>query len=482
MITYPINLLLKGKRCLIVGGGKVAARKLNSLLEAEADVTLVAPEICEAVSINDGRFELKKRKFRNDDLNGVFLVYLVTGDRALNKSILQIAQSLGILVCSADVNWQESSFITPARIRCADTTIAVSSNGVACRKTKLIKDNLARHLAAIENTELIVLGTDHLLLGINRREGLHLNGSHLGKAGEKIMTLWGIHEFMLLNTCNRIELTAVGQPENTTLDMLKLILGMDNLENNEYYLKTGFAAFEHLSRVTAGLRSQIIGENHITAQFKAACQQSIDRQWAGSLLSSLKDDVLHVSKHLRNEIPGIQSSSGIEELTIDYLHEKLTNLDDKTVVLAGSGEVGRRMHQLLAAKGCSIEWFYHSSRPESTDKTVKLLPLDHLPERLSHADIAIMALAVDRPVITAETAGKIKNGCEIVDLGTPRNVAPELRDYDGLFNITDPEILKERQRDTGYARQLNDIGRIIEEHKDIYERFKNSFIDGRQRQ
>lgn len=270
MKTYPVNLLLQNKRCLIVGGGKVAARKLPALLKSGALVTVIDPNPAKKIKLAaaNGTITFHERRFKESDLDGVSLVYAATNDRALNLSIVKMAESRGVLICSVDANWDKGAFITPASLNHNNITIAVSSQGAACRKTRLIKDNLARHIDSIENTGLMVIGTDHNFAGLDRRRGSHLNGGRMDKAGKRIMTLWGIQEFMLLDTCNRIEMIAAGHNYEALTGMIKMILKLDRLEPGEYYVKSGFEAFRHISLVTSGLLSQTPGENHISAQFK----------------------------------------------------------------------------------------------------------------------------------------------------------------------------------------------------------------------
>lgn len=486
MLTYPVNLLLQGKHCLIVGGGRVALRKLNALLPSGARITVVAPEISDAIrqTAENTDIELKEREYTVEDLQDTALVYLATNDRTLNRQILEQAQTSGILACCTDANWRDSSFITPAKINCRDITIAVSSHGVACRKTKLIKDNLARHIDAIENTALLVLGTDHNLLELDRREPVHLTQDKLDAAGRKLTTLWGVHEFMLLNTCNRIELVAAVQLDNTLIDMLKMIIGLDKLPDDAFYLKTGFEAFSHLCLMTAGLYSQNPGENHITAQFKDALAAACEKQWANSLLSAVSGSVLHVAKHIRNEAMSALKTCETEELALACLTNRIPDLRDKQVLLAGTGVIGRNMLKLLSDTGCRIDWLYNSRRPTTADADVNLLPLTELYSRMPNADIIITALAAADPIITGKNAGLIKPGTEIIDLGAPRNVSPELADNGNRFRVSDLETLKQLQSKNhhGIADALHHADRIIEEHKDIYEQFEKSFIDGHQGQ
>ena len=486
MNIYPINLLLAGKKCLIVGGGKVATRKMNSLLAAQATVIVVAaePTVTILKAHSTGNIVLKTIDFQSSELDGMMLVYAATNDRALNKKIIIEAESRGILSCSVDNNWRHGSFITPASVTRNDVTIAVSSHGVACRKTKLIKNNIAKHIDTVEKSELIIIGTDHNRLGLDRREHIHLTGERLDCAGQRIATLWGIQEFMLFNTCNRIELLAVGNNEQPIVDILKMIMKLDWLEPQQFYLKTGFEAFRHCCLVAAGLYSQTPGENHITAQFKELFNYAEQQQWAGSVIKSLHDNIIHVVKHLRTEIIPLLRVFEIEELVIDYLKQQMQELNNRRVLLVGTGIVGRAMKNILLKENCIIDWVYYSKAPSDNcpHNQLALHKFNLLGAKIPEADIVITALATDHPVISTEMAGFFKPGTEIIDLGSPRNVAPTLTNSNDKIKLTNMEDLKHwhRRENCDLEKIICQANTIIDDHKDIYEKFKTSFIDGRQ--
>ena len=478
MNTYPINLLLENKRCLIVGGGKVAVRKLTALLNSGALVSVIDPKPSDKMKIlaKNDNIIIAEREFVESDLDGVCLVYLASNDRALNRSILELTEARGILTCCVDANWRKGSFITPASINQNDITIAVSSQGVACRKTKLIKDNLARHIDSIENTELMLIGTDHNLAGIDCREHIHLNGERMDNAGKLLMTLWGIQEFMLLNTCNRVEVIAVGHSDEAIVEMIKIILKLECLEPEHYYIKSGFDAFRHMCLVSSGLLSQTPGENHITAQLKQSFNYAQDKNWSASIMKTLNDHILHVSKHIRSDIIPMLKVFEIEDLALTFLKSRVSKLKGKHVLLAGTGIVGQTMKDILLKEGCTIDWIYYSTKPECKDKGVSVSKLDVLETKVPEADIIISALSSEHPIISKEMAQLFKDNIEVIDLGTPRNIDSELS--------TDMEDLKHwhRKNNCDMDIVLEKANRIIDEHKEIYDKFKKSFIDGRQGQ
>lgn len=477
--------MLKNRQCLIVGAGRVAARKAERLLAAEADVTVVAPAAVQIIKdlAAAGKITLHLRPFVEKDLAGVFLVYLATGDHELNRNILEQAQRRGILACAVDKNWQFSTFITPAAVNSAEITIAISSQGVSCRKTKLIRENISRHIETIASIELLVMGTDHNLLDIAEREPIHLRGRRLDHAGELIMKLWGIQGFILLNTCNRLELIAVAHADEPTLELLRTILNLERCPAEHYYVKTGFDAFRHLCLTAAGLLSQTPGENHITAQLKAACQYGVDKGWTGALLKSLINNVLHLSRQLRNATAPVLKIFEIEAVACKYIESQVPCLDGLCAVIAGTGNVGSGVMRILAAAGCRVEFLFHSRLPDEDVPNVRVAPLSTLQTLLAGADIIVTALACDAPVITAEMLAELKPATVVVDLGIPRNVAhpPDAVRHVRLIDLEDLKYWH-RRNNCEMEAILRLAEEILTEHKDDYDKFKNSYIDGHQSQ
>jgi precorrin-2 dehydrogenase/sirohydrochlorin ferrochelatase len=125
---YPVNLVLTGRRCLVVGAGRVAARKVGALLDAGADVRVVAPEVHEDLAVMADRLVLERRRWRPDDLDGVRLVVTATDDPTVNATVFAEAESRGIWCNSAD-DPANCSFTLPARVRRGDLLVTVATAG-----------------------------------------------------------------------------------------------------------------------------------------------------------------------------------------------------------------------------------------------------------------------------------------------------------------------------------------------------------------
>ena len=126
---FPIFVDVKGRRCLVVGGGSVALRKVKSLLEAGARVTVVAKEPCNAL-IRLIEVDIEERAFRDADLDGMFLVIASTNDEATNSKIAELAMLRGILVNAVDQP-ADGNFIVPAVVDRGPLTIAIGTSGAS---------------------------------------------------------------------------------------------------------------------------------------------------------------------------------------------------------------------------------------------------------------------------------------------------------------------------------------------------------------
>lgn len=158
---YPIFLRLEGRPVLVVGAGAVAARKIEALLAAGAEVHVIAPDISAQVEAlaKQGKVSLEQRPFRRNDCDGAFLVVAATGQSVVNRAIRNEAERLGVLINSVD-DPDNCNFHVPALVRVGDLRIAVSTQGKAPLVSGLVRAWLERVIPAqiaglVEETEAL---------------------------------------------------------------------------------------------------------------------------------------------------------------------------------------------------------------------------------------------------------------------------------------------------------------------------------------
>ncbi len=143
MRYYPVNLNIKGRLCVVIGGGRVAERKVKNLLRYGGRVRVVSPDLTDRLSkwVSQGKMDYTPSEYRASHLKGTFLVYAATSDRKVNAKIARDAAQRGLLVNVAD-SPTESTFILPAVVRKRGISIAVSTNGLSPAKSVHIRDRI----------------------------------------------------------------------------------------------------------------------------------------------------------------------------------------------------------------------------------------------------------------------------------------------------------------------------------------------------
>ena len=140
---YPVNLIVEGRRCLVVGGGAVAARKVEGLLACGAVVHVVAPEVSEVVRGQGVTWE--EREYRSSDLDGCRLVIAATDDGEVNQRVYRDGEANRVWVNGAD-DPQHCSFTLPSVIRRGDLQVAVSTGGRSPALARWLRERLEAEL------------------------------------------------------------------------------------------------------------------------------------------------------------------------------------------------------------------------------------------------------------------------------------------------------------------------------------------------
>ncbi len=155
---YPVCLDIRGKNCIVVGGGDVGARKVATLLECGANVKVVSTRFSPAFEkFASKRIKLIKREYQTNDLDGMFLVIGATDDTETNKKISKDAEKRNMLCNIADYP-EACNFILPAVVRRGDLMITASTSGKSPAFAKKLKKTLENQFGAEYADFLEIMG------------------------------------------------------------------------------------------------------------------------------------------------------------------------------------------------------------------------------------------------------------------------------------------------------------------------------------
>lgn len=156
---YPVALKLEGRLCIVIGGGMVAFRKVESILEAGARIRLISPEVTPELQrlADEGRIEVIVRPYRAGDVEGAFLVISATNNPAVNREVAAECAARGILINAVD-DPENCTFYVPASVRRGDLVISVSTGGKSPMLARKIREQLEEQYGPLYGAYLELIG------------------------------------------------------------------------------------------------------------------------------------------------------------------------------------------------------------------------------------------------------------------------------------------------------------------------------------
>ena len=253
---YPIFLDVSDRKCVVVGGGEVALRKVKALVDHAACVEVISPELCPELDgmAKRGEVQVLCRDYEAGDLAGAVLVVVATDDGNLNARVAEEAKAAGVLTNTVD-DPRHCDFIVPSYLRSGDVTIAISTGGKSPALARKIRTELEKDPA----TEYGLLAT---LVGEVRSE--------LKRRG--------------------IAVSADDWQQALNLDKLTAILQTEGLDEAKDFLLEELLGASGGS-VRNGLHLCVVGVNHSTMPIEFREKLAVGTADLGCALDSLRNHV-----------------------------------------------------------------------------------------------------------------------------------------------------------------------------------------------
>ena len=172
---YPIFMNIRGKKCVVAGGGEVALRKVKTLLEHGASVTVISPDLCSELGqlAESGEISVLQRNYRAGDLQDAVIAIVATNDSNTNLEVVKEARRKAVLVNVVD-DAESSDFIVPSYMRRGDVTIAVSTAGRSPALARKIRTRLEKDFG--DEYASLALLIDEVRTEV-KRQGIKVDGN-----------------------------------------------------------------------------------------------------------------------------------------------------------------------------------------------------------------------------------------------------------------------------------------------------------------
>ncbi|CAJ36258.1 glutamyl-tRNA reductase [Methanocella arvoryzae] len=289
----------------------------------------------------------------------------------------------------------------------------------------------------------------------------------------RLLSLPGVSEAVVLQTCNRVEIYAVAESVEDIVGFARAE-GMP-LEIAE--VRAGDDCLKGLLRLACGLESMIVGEDQILGQLKTALLQARRLGTIGPVLSTAIQKSIHVGARARIETEINKGSVSIGSAAVELAESLLGDLRGRTILVVGAGEMGTLVANAMAEK--SLRAIYVANRTfEQAEKLASSLQgvairLERLCDYMGSADVVICATGAPHLIITKKMVEQCKGEKPLIfiDITNPRNIEETVGEVPGvtLHNIDSLRQINEAsmRRRQGEARKVE---AIIEEELVLLQR------------
>jgi glutamyl-tRNA reductase len=305
---------------------------------------------------------------------------------------------------------------------------------------------------------LVVVGLNHRTAPVEVRERFWMSGCRQAQVLSMLSQGEGIDEVIVFSTCNRTEFVVWGDPTlavNSILRMLTAEYDLKLQEWNSFYRLVEEQALVHAFRVSCGLDSMCIGEDHIAHQVAQAWQQARNTGSTGRFLDAVLRKALAVRRRVRKETPLGAHFLSAPYAAVQLAEQIFGSIATKNIVLFGAGRTSETVAQALLSRGAGSVCVLDPSdvaAKKLVSRTVLQTPSFHAPgfeerwEYLAKADVIISATGDPGFVITADDMKRLateRKGHKLVliDLALPRDIDPAVREFEGvlLYDLEDLE-------------------------------------------
>ncbi|ATW28103.1 glutamyl-tRNA reductase [Candidatus Formimonas warabiya] len=309
--------------------------------------------------------------------------------------------------------------------------------------------------------DIVVVGVSYQNTPIDVREKLSFSKKKLESAYEQLSHL--LDEVVILSTCNRSEIYAVCPEGTSSISLLKdFFAGFHGFHHQElthyFYIKENRDCVEHLFLVTAGLDSQVLGEDQILGQVKEAHETALEKQATGRVLNKLFRDSITYGKKVRQETRISQNPTSISYIAVQYLAKQMEDVLGKNLLLVGAGKMNRLA--LTYLKDMGFHQIFVANRTCQTAESLKeiapgleVIDFHQIEEYLPLCDVVISSTAAPHLVLKKERITRYKKNSIFIDLAVPRDIDPSIAQLEGI-TLIDLDDLKRVQEENYEKRRL----------------------------
>ncbi len=326
---------------------------------------------------------------------------------------------------------------------------------------------------------ITIVGLNHRTAPIEAREKFAFGKASLSEALTRLKTNRQIQEAVILSTCNRVEIYALGLPGKKLNGAVTEFLNSFHKITNKTYAKylyyfNGIDAVKHLFRVSSSLDSQILGETQILGQVKDAYFKARQTGTATRVFPFVFEQAIKIGKRARSQTQIGYGAVSISTAAVEMARKIFGGLSQKKILIIGAGKIGELTAEYLYSRGAKMVLVANRTflRAQHLAKKFKgqAIAFDEFPQAIIKADIIISSvnsphILLDKDMLRKVISGRNGRPVFIIDLGLPRNIAPDVNTLDNVYvyNLDDLKKIKDANLEDR-LKEAHKIEGIIDIH------------------
>jgi glutamyl-tRNA reductase len=294
--------------------------------------------------------------------------------------------------------------------------------------------------------KLFLVGVTHRTAPLGRRERLSLTAETEAALAGDLAALPGLREFVVLNTCNRMEIYGVGDDPALPARVAAAYCARQGFALAEFErLRLALAdraVVAHLLAVASGLDSQLVGENEIFGQVKKALLVAQERSSAGPVLNRIFQKAFQAAKHVRTHTGVSSGLVSLGNVAVEIALRVFGRLDQARVLVLGAGDIGLKSARAFCSRGAGAVTVASRRLERAQEAAAELgataRPFDQALADLAAFDVIVCSTAAPGTVISAamvRAALAERRGRPLlfIDVALPRDVDREVGDLANVF-------------------------------------------------
>jgi glutamyl-tRNA reductase len=324
-------------------------------------------------------------------------------------------------------------------------------------------------------TEIIIIGINHKTAPVELREKLSFTDSQLIRSLAFCKDCQCISECVIVTTCNRTEIYAVGSDkENLMTNIMGMLAEIKQIDTDavlpNLYIHSQEEAVKHLFTVTAGLDSMILGETQILGQVKTAYTKGTEAGTVGTVFHSLFRQAVTAAKRVQTETAINQNAASVSYAAVELAKKIFGRLDSRTVMVLGAGKMSELTLRHLYDQGVKKVIVVNRTKDRADKLAACFGGISEYYEKrrdcLIEADIVISSTGAPHFVLEKEEMASVMRARRgkpifLIDIAVPRDIDPKVNELDNvyLYDIDDLQAavasnLKEREYEAVKARLI----------------------------